>query len=111
MSVGFLLKIASLSRSTGLKVILIDYQYLGFGHFSKFSLVDLINIAEKYSLSENCSGPHLSLSFRIPLRTYALLALLTVGTMGLSNTSLGYLNYPTQVTYLINVVRFLKGRC
>lgn len=38
--------------------------------------------------------------FRIPLQTYALLAFLTVSTMGLSNTSLGYLNYPTQVSQL-----------
>ena len=28
-----------------------------------------------------------------------IIALLTVGTMGLSNTSLGYLNYPTQVIF------------
>lgn len=37
--------------------------------------------------------------FRIPLKTYFLLALLTLGTMGLSNASLGYLNYPTQVIF------------
>ena len=30
---------------------------------------------------------------------YLLLALLTVGTMGFSNASLGYLNYPTQVIF------------
>lgn len=36
---------------------------------------------------------------RIPVSTYVLLALLTIGTMGLSNTSLGYLNYPTQVIF------------
>ncbi|GLG99768.1 Adenosine 3'-phospho 5'-phosphosulfate transporter 2 [Gryllus bimaculatus] len=36
---------------------------------------------------------------RIPLRTYSLLALLTLGTMGFSNSSLGYLNYPTQVIF------------
>lgn len=35
----------------------------------------------------------------IPLRTYCILALLTLGTMGLSNSSLGYLNYPTQVIF------------
>lgn len=35
----------------------------------------------------------------IPMRTYLLLALLTLGTMGLSNSSLGYLNYPTQVIF------------
>ncbi|OXA64132.1 hypothetical protein Fcan01_01908 [Folsomia candida] len=36
---------------------------------------------------------------KIPLKTYALLALLTVGTMGFSNASLGHLNYPTQVIF------------
>ncbi|CAH0547767.1 unnamed protein product [Brassicogethes aeneus] len=35
----------------------------------------------------------------IPIQTYFLLALLTLGTMGLSNASLGYLNYPTQVIF------------
>ncbi|KAH8418217.1 hypothetical protein KR222_001066, partial [Zaprionus bogoriensis] len=35
----------------------------------------------------------------IPLRTYLVLAGLTLGTMGLSNSSLGYLNYPTQVIF------------
>lgn len=36
---------------------------------------------------------------KIPLKTYSLLAFLTVATMGLSNTSLSYLNYPTQVIF------------
>lgn len=36
---------------------------------------------------------------KIPLRMYLLLAFLTVATMGLSNTSVGYLNYPTQVIF------------
>lgn len=35
----------------------------------------------------------------IPMKIYALLAVLTLGTMGLSNASLGYLNYPTQVIF------------
>lgn len=39
------------------------------------------------------------LSTRIPGKTYMMIAFLTVGTMGLSNTSLGYLNYPTQVIF------------
>lgn len=39
------------------------------------------------------------LSRTIPLKVYALLAFLTLGTMGLSNSSLGYLNYPTQVIF------------
>lgn len=36
---------------------------------------------------------------RIPLKTYAQLAFYTVATMGLSNASVGYLNYPTQVIF------------
>lgn len=36
---------------------------------------------------------------RIPFKTYLLIAFLTVATMGLSNSSLGYLNYPTQVIF------------
>lgn len=36
---------------------------------------------------------------RIPMKTYGFLAFLTLGTMGLSNSSLGYLNYPTQVIF------------
>lgn len=36
---------------------------------------------------------------KIPMKTYAFLAFLTLGTMGLSNSSLGYLNYPTQVIF------------
>lgn len=40
-----------------------------------------------------------NLTRHIPLKTYGLLAFLTLGTMGLSNSSLGYLNYPTQVIF------------
>ncbi|KAI6244174.1 UAA transporter domain containing protein [Aphelenchoides fujianensis] len=36
---------------------------------------------------------------RIPMKTYALLAFWTVCTMGFSNASVGYLNYPTQVIF------------
>ncbi|XP_049860628.1 adenosine 3'-phospho 5'-phosphosulfate transporter 2 [Schistocerca gregaria] len=36
---------------------------------------------------------------KIPIKTYLLLAMLTLGTMGFSNSSLGYLNYPTQVIF------------
>ncbi|KHJ87618.1 UAA transporter family protein [Oesophagostomum dentatum] len=38
-------------------------------------------------------------SRKIPLRIYFLLAFFTVATMGLSNASVGYLNYPTQVIF------------
>ncbi|KAK6630860.1 Adenosine 3'-phospho 5'-phosphosulfate transporter 2 [Polyplax serrata] len=36
---------------------------------------------------------------KIPIKTYLLLAALTLGTVGFSNTSLQYLNYPTQVIF------------
>ncbi|XP_043940863.1 adenosine 3'-phospho 5'-phosphosulfate transporter 2-like [Protopterus annectens] len=56
-----------------------------FGFYSLFGLVELQLIQDKRR--------------RIPGKAYMLIALLTVGTMGLSNTSLGYLNYPTQVIF------------
>ena len=34
---------------------------------------------------------------RISMKLYSLMALITVGTMGFSNASMGYLNFPTQV--------------
>ncbi|KAI8426422.1 hypothetical protein MSG28_005265 [Choristoneura fumiferana] len=36
---------------------------------------------------------------KVPLKTYALLAALTLGTMALSNLALSYLNYPTQLIF------------
>ncbi|WAR24833.1 S35B3-like protein, partial [Mya arenaria] len=36
---------------------------------------------------------------KIPIKMYGMLAFLSVATMGLSNTSVGYLNYPTQVIF------------
>ncbi|CAM4721450.1 hypothetical protein PO909_016862 [Leuciscus waleckii] len=56
-----------------------------FGFYSIFGLVELQLTQDKRR--------------RIPYKTYMIIALLTVGTMGLSNTSLGYLNYPTQVIF------------
>uniref|UniRef100_UPI00358FE954 adenosine 3'-phospho 5'-phosphosulfate transporter 2 n=1 Tax=Myxine glutinosa TaxID=7769 RepID=UPI00358FE954 len=56
-----------------------------FGYYSLFGLFELKLKQDKKR--------------RIPLRTYAVVAFLTVATMGLSNTSLGYLNYPTQVIF------------
>ncbi|CAA9993883.1 unnamed protein product [Nesidiocoris tenuis] len=53
-----------------------------------------------YSIFGTCETLALSLSKRrIPLKIYALLALLTLGTMGFSNSSLSHLNYPTQVIF------------
>ncbi|KAL1006385.1 hypothetical protein UPYG_G00071660 [Umbra pygmaea] len=56
-----------------------------FGFYSLFGLVELQLTQDKRR--------------RIPGKTYMIIAFLTVGTMGLSNTSLGYLNYPTQVIF------------
>ncbi|XP_061715391.1 adenosine 3'-phospho 5'-phosphosulfate transporter 2 [Cydia pomonella] len=36
---------------------------------------------------------------KVPLKVYALLAALTLGTMSLSNLALSYLNYPTQLIF------------
>lgn len=36
---------------------------------------------------------------KTPMSSYYILSLLTIATMGLSNASLGYLNYPTQVIF------------
>lgn len=33
------------------------------------------------------------------MKVYSVLAVLTLGTMGFSNSSLAYLNYPTQVIF------------
>ena len=51
---------------------------------------------QKYFIERKC---HLTFTCRIPLKSYGVLAFLTVATMGLSNTSVGYLNYPTQVIF------------
>ncbi|XP_026869426.2 adenosine 3'-phospho 5'-phosphosulfate transporter 2 isoform X2 [Electrophorus electricus] len=56
-----------------------------FGFYSIFGLIELQLTQDKRR--------------RIPGKTYMIIAFLTVGTMGLSNTSLGYLNYPTQVIF------------
>ena len=58
----------------------------------------MVYVTSKYIVNHFFYDIMYSLS-RIPLKSYLLLALLTVGTMGLSNTSLGYLNYPTQVIF------------
>ncbi|KAG5197346.1 hypothetical protein JEQ12_010800 [Ovis aries] len=56
-----------------------------FAFYSIFGLIELQLIQDKRR--------------RIPGKTYMIIAFLTVGTMGLSNTSLGFLNYPTQVIF------------
>ncbi|KAJ9601595.1 hypothetical protein L9F63_000249, partial [Diploptera punctata] len=61
--------------------------YLTLVQFGYYSIFGYIEVNMK------------NVSRRIPLKTYMLLALLTLGTMGFSNSSLGYLNYPTQVIF------------
>lgn len=57
----------------------------------QFFFYTLFGLTEKYLQGVG--------SRKIPIKTYALLALLTLGTMGCSNSSLAYLNYPTQVIF------------
>lgn len=59
-----------------------------FGYYTGFGYIER-RIADPLSKTDRC----------IPIKTYLLLAFLTLGTMGLSNSSLGYLNYPTQVIF------------
>lgn len=59
----------------------------------QFACYSVFGIVQRRFNSES------DLTRRIPLKTYSLLAFLTVATMGLSNTSLGFLNYPTQVIF------------
>ena len=57
-----------------------------FGYYTIFGYIERLIVKNKVA---RC----------IPIKTYLLLAVLTLGTMGLSNSSLGYLNYPTQVIF------------
>lgn len=57
-----------------------------FAYYSFFALIQILISGE-------------SIKRKIPFGTYAIIALLTVGTMGFSNSSVGYLNYPTQVIF------------
>ena len=78
-----------------------------FGYYSVFGKIEMSIRGEARwckTLQEN--EPLTALSRRVPLRTYTLLAVTTVATMGFSNASLGYLNYPTQVSLPVKVVRW-----
>ncbi|KAL7631275.1 UNVERIFIED_CONTAM: hypothetical protein RMT77_018423 [Armadillidium vulgare] len=57
-----------------------------FGFYSLFAFFQMLSKQGK-------------LERNIPLQTYLLIAVLTVGTMGFSNSSMGYLNFPTQVIF------------
>ncbi|KAL8600741.1 hypothetical protein ACOMHN_057329 [Nucella lapillus] len=62
--------------------------YLTLVQFACYTVIGSVEIQFKEDKSR-----------KIPMKTYLLLAFLTVATMGLSNTSVGYLNYPTQVIF------------
>lgn len=62
--------------------------YLTLMQFAFYSVFGVVEI----SLKEDRTR-------KISFKTYLLLAFLTVATMGFSNSSLGYLNYPTQVIF------------
>ncbi|MCL4148740.1 UNVERIFIED_CONTAM: hypothetical protein GTU68_012683, partial [Idotea baltica] len=57
-----------------------------FGLYSAFAFLQLLTNKK-------------NMQRKIPLETYFLIAILTVGTMGFSNSSMGYLNFPTQVIF------------
>lgn len=62
-----------------------------FGFYILFGLLERNLEAKRSGLS--------ALQRNIPMSIYFTLAALTLGTMGLSNSSLGFLNYPTQVIF------------
>lgn len=90
--------------STGVFVFYLMYGYMqeliftleGFKPFGWY--LTLVQFAY-YSLFGYVEMMGKKISRMIPLKTYLLLALLTLGTMGFSNSSLGHLNYPTQVIF------------
>ena len=68
----------------------------GYCHGTVTSRVSgTFDICSKFNVLYSCT----LFIYRIPLKTYAILAFLTVATMGLSNSAVGYLNYPTQVIF------------
>ena len=72
-----------------------------FGYYSVFGKVGLLFLFANQALFVLLIQVEMFLrqeERKVPLKTYTLLALTTVATMGFSNASLGHLNYPTQVT-------------
>ena len=72
-----------------------------FGYYSVFGKVGLLFLFANEALFVLLIQVEMFLrqeERKVPLKTYTLLALTTVATMGFSNASLGHLNYPTQVT-------------
>lgn len=77
----------------------IQFMFYGvLASFEQFISRKMANTAQQASLPTT-ENEQASNSRKVPYRTYALIAFLTVGTIGCSNTSLAYLNYPTQVIF------------
>ncbi|CAK1550602.1 unnamed protein product [Leptosia nina] len=84
--------------------------YLAYGYFLELIFSDpdvapvslyitFIQFLITMSLSHVESAIRNPIKRKVPLRTYAILAALTLGTMSLSNLALSYLNYPTQLIF------------
>ncbi|XP_034831489.1 adenosine 3'-phospho 5'-phosphosulfate transporter 2 [Maniola hyperantus] len=84
--------------------------YLAYGYFLEliFSVpevkpvslyITLIQFLITMSLSYVESLIRNPIKRKVPIRTYAILAALTLGTMAFSNLALSYLNYPTQLIF------------
>ena len=73
------------------------YQLPGFSNYSWFLTLVQFFFYSCFAIIE--SVVRNDLKRKIPIKSYLLLAFLTVATMGLSNGSLPYLNYPTQVMF------------
>ena len=69
------------------------FRYLTLIQFAFYSVFSRIELS--------CDSGKLFGQFqpKVPMKTYLILALATLTTMGFSNASLGYLNYPTQVIF------------
>ncbi|CAG9561007.1 unnamed protein product [Danaus chrysippus] len=61
--------------------------------------ITLIQFLITTALSYVESMVRIPIKRKVPIKTYALLAALTLGTMSLSNLALSYLNYPTQLIF------------
>ncbi|XP_041986764.1 adenosine 3'-phospho 5'-phosphosulfate transporter 2 [Aricia agestis] len=84
--------------------------YLAYGYFLELIFsgsevkpvslyITLVQFIITACLSYIESLIRLSTKRKVPLRTYAILAALTLGTMSFSNLALSYLNYPTQLIF------------
>lgn len=84
--------------------------YLAYGYFLELIFtgeavkpvslyVTLVQFLLTTSFSYIESWIRIPIKRKVPIRTYAILAGLTLGTMAFSNLALSYLNYPTQLIF------------